>query len=78
MASTCVGVDVVEDPQRLGQRLVFSLMRGVPLLPEELPCAQEEARTEFPAHDVGPLVVEQRQVAVGLDPAGVRRPDDGL
>ena len=53
-------------------------MRGVALLPQELARAQEEARPHLPAHDVRPLVVEERQVAVALDPALVGAPDDRL
>ncbi len=51
---------------------------GVALLPEELGGAQEQAGAHFPAHDVAPLVDQDRQVAVGLDPAGERGADDGL
>ena len=53
-------------------------VRGVPLLPEELGGAQEEPRAHLPAHDVGPLVDQQRQVAIGADPLAVHVPDDGL
>jgi hypothetical protein len=73
-----VGVDLVQDRERLGHRLVRGLMCGVPLLPQELARAQEEPRPELPADGVAPLVVEQRQVAVRLHPAGVRRPDERL
>ena len=73
-----VGVDVVQDRQRLGNRLLLGLVRRVPLLPEELARAQEEARPQLPADDVRPLVVEQRQVTVRLHPAGIRRPDQRL
>ena len=38
----------------------------------------EEPRAHLPADDVGPLVDEQRQVAVALDPLGVHRVDDRL
>ena len=43
-------------------------VRGVAFLPEELGGAQEQARAHLPAHHVGPLVDEQRQVAVALHP----------
>ncbi len=59
-------------------RLLFRLVRGVPLLPEKLGGAQEKAGAHLPADDVGPLVDEDRQVAVRLDPLGVGRPDDRL
>ena len=51
---------------------------GVALLPQELAGAQEQAGPQLPAHDVGPLVQEQRQVAVALDPLGHVLADDRL
>ena len=48
------------------------------LLPEELGRAQEQAGAQLPAHDVGPLVQQQRQVAVALDPLGHVLADDRL
>ena len=51
---------------------------GVALLPQELGGAQEQARAQLPAHDVGPLVEQQRQVAVALHPLGHELADDGL
>ncbi len=53
-------------------------MGGVALLPQELGGAQEQPRAQLPAHDVGPLVEQQRQVPVALDPAGHRVADDRL
>jgi len=51
-------------------------MGRVALLPEKFRRAQEQAGTHLPAYDVRPLVAEDRQVAVGLDPALVSVPDD--
>ena len=42
-------------------------MDGVALLPPELAGAQEGARGLFPADDGAPLVVEHRELAVGLE-----------
>ena len=53
-------------------------MARVSFLPEELGRAQEEARPQFPAHDVGPLVQQHRQVAVALQPLREVGVDDGL
>ena len=53
-------------------------MGGVPLLPEELARAEEEPSAHFPAHDVAPLVAEQREIAPGVDPVLVRIPDHRL
>ena len=53
-------------------------MRRMALLPQELGGTQEQARTHLPAHDVRPLVAEDRKVAVRLDPVFIGVPDDGL
>ena len=62
--------------------LLDSLLGGgvcrMSLLPQELGSTQEEACAHLPAHNVGPLVAEDRQVAVRRDPVLVRIPDDGL
>ena len=68
----------LEHLHRLGHGIGAVGVRGVPLLPEEFRGAQEEARTHLPAHDVGPLVDEQRQIAIALDPALERIADDRL
>ena len=72
-----LGVDV-EHAQRLLVRLLRGLVRGVAFLPEELRGAQEQARAHLPAHDVAPLVDEQRQIAIALHPLRVHVPDDRL
>ena len=51
---------------------------SVAFLPKEFGRAEERARTLLPAHNVAPLVEEQRQIAVGVNPAFVGSPDDGL
>ena len=53
-------------------------MCGVSLLPQELCGTQEQTCTHFPAHNVAPLVHQQRQVAVGLYPVLKSIPDDCL
>ncbi len=53
-------------------------MRRMPLLPQKLERAQEGARGLLPAHDVGPLIDEDGEVAVRLDPFRVHRADDGF
>ena len=68
----------VEDHQRLGFGLFRRLVRRVPFLPEELGRAQERPRDLLPAHDVGPLVDQDRQIAPRLHPLRVHRADDGL
>ena len=51
---------------------------GVALLPQKLGGAQKQAGTHFPTHHVGPLVNEQWQVAVALNPVFVSAPDNGF
>ena len=72
-----VPVDV-QHPAGLLERLGLGGVRRVALLPEELGGAQQHPRAELPADDVAPLVDQQRQVAVGVDPLGERVADDGL
>ena len=61
-----------------GVGVLVAGVRGVALLPEELRGAQEQSRPQFPAHDVAPLIEQQRQVAVALDPLGHELTDHGL
>ena len=63
-----VGVELV-DHACLHDGLLLRLVRGMAFLPEEFGGAEEEAGTHFPTHDVGPLVDEEGEVTVGLDPA---------
>ena len=51
---------------------------GVPFLPEELGGAEEEAGAHLPPDHVAPLVDEEREVAVALDPLREHRVDDRL
>ncbi len=62
----------------LGDGLLAGGVGRVALLPEELGGAEEQTRAHLPAHDVGPLVAEDGQVAVGGDPVLVGVPDYGL
>ena len=59
-------------------RFGFGFVNGVAFLPKELGCAQKNAWPHFPAHDIGPLVDENGQVAIGLHPLRVTRADDCL
>ena len=53
-------------------------MGGMAFLPEEFSGAEEQACAHFPAHYIGPLVDEDRQVAVAADPVLIRVPDNGF
>ena len=69
------------DIQHLDGFSLCFLLRGmgrVAFLPQEFSRTQEEAGTHFPAEHVGPLVDQDGQVAVGVDPVLVRIPDDGF
>ena len=72
-----VAVDV-QHPLDLLLRLLVRGVGRVPLLPLELTRAQEHPRPQLPAHDVAPLVDQQRQVAMAVDPLAEEVADDGL
>mmetsp|Transcript_36259 Transcript_36259/g.91114 ORF Transcript_36259/g.91114 Transcript_36259/m.91114 type:complete len:471 (+) Transcript_36259:51-1463(+) len=62
----------VQDLPHLHLRLGLGGKGGVPLLPQKLAAADEgRGVLELPAHDVGPLVQLERQVAVAADPLRV-------
>ena len=53
----------------LFESILARFMRRMPLLPKKFTGAQEHPCAHFPAHDVSPLIGEQRQVAPALNPA---------
>ena len=61
---------------RFFARFGFGFVHGVAFLPEEFRCAQKQARPHFPADDVGPLIDQDWQVAIGLHPFRVAGADD--
>ena len=58
--------------------LLTSGVSGVALLPKELSRTEEQACTHLPTHHVSPLVTQDRQVPIRLDPVAVCIPDNGL
>ena len=46
------------------------------LLPKELRGSEEQTSSHFPSNDVAPLIDEQRQIAIGLNPIPIGIPDD--
>ena len=76
-SSAKLGVDVEHQP-RFFQRFLLGGMRGVALLPQELGGSQEHPRPHLPPHDVGPLIDQNRQVAIRLDPPGIHGADNRL
>ncbi len=66
----------VEDLAGLLFRLRLGGMGGVSFLPEKLRGPKKQPGAHFPADHVAPLVNEQRQIAIALDPVLVGVPDD--
>jgi hypothetical protein len=71
-------VDLVQDAKGVGPGVVLGGVGGVAFLPEELSRAQEDTGPQLPAHDVGPLVDQEGQVAMALHPLGEEGVDDRL
>ena len=61
---------------RLGSRFRFSLVNGMPFLPEKFARAQEQAWPHFPPNNVRPLVNQNGKIAVRLHPLRVARADN--
>ena len=59
-------------------RFFTSSVSGMAFLPQELSRTKEQASTHLPAHHVRPLVAQDRQVAVRLNPVTVCIPYNGL
>ena len=53
-------------------------MGCMPFLPKKFCCPQEQTGSHFPANNIRPLVDQQWQITVGLDPVFVGIPDDGF
>ena len=64
-----------ERAQSLSHRVGLVGVGGMALLPQELAGPQKHPRAHFPAHHIGPLVGQQRQIAPRLDPARHRLAD---
>ena len=71
------GVDIKHLP-RLVEGFLLSRVTGVPFLPQELGRPQEHPRSHLPANDVGPLVNQDRQVAIRLHPLCIGRTNNRL
>ena len=61
-----------------GFGFIAGSVSGVAFLPQELGGAEKEAGTHFPTHYIGPLVAQDGQVAIGIDPVLIGTPDDGF
>jgi hypothetical protein len=71
-------VDLVQHALGEGARVFACRVRSVPFLPEEFSGTQEEPGPQLPPNDVAPLVEEQRQVAIALQPFRHVFADDSL
>ena len=47
-------------------RIFASLMEGMSFLPIEFCRPQKWSSTLFPPHDIYPLIIEKREIAIGL------------
>src|SRR5687767_14850275 len=70
-----IAVDA-EHPQALLARLLRRRVDGMALLPQELRGPEERSGYLLPAQDIAPLVYEDGQVPVALDPVPVEIADD--
>ena len=68
----------MQHPLRFFHSLLTGGVCGMAFLPEELSRSQEQTGTHFPTDHVGPLVAQNRQIAVGMDPILIGIPDDGF
>ena len=56
----------------------FARVHRMTFLPEELSRSQEKSSPQFPTHHVCPLVDQQRQIAIALDPLAEHGTNDGF
>ena len=66
----------VEHAERFFDGFLLGGVGRVAFLPEKLGRAQKQPRAQFPADDVGPLVDQDRQIAIRLHPFGIHGADD--
>ena len=64
------------------QGFLFSILigrvSGMPFLPQEFRGSQKQPCAHFPSNDIAPLIQEQWQIPIRLDPIPVRIPNNGL
>ncbi len=70
-----IGIDI-EHAACFLHRLLGRGVDGVSLLPKEFRGSEEQSRAHFPADDVGPLIDQDGEIAIGLDPFGIGGSDD--
>ncbi len=66
----------IEDGQAFLLGFLVGGVGGVPFLPQKLGGTQKQAGAQFPAHHVRPLVDQQGEIAVALNPVLIAIPDD--
>ena len=75
LGKVCIDIDHL---LCLGDCLFAGGMHRVTFLPQELCCSQKHSRTHFPSHHIRPLVDQDGQIAMTLDPFGIGRANDRL
>jgi hypothetical protein len=70
-----LGIEV-QHPAGFGHGLLGGGMHGMSLLPQKLGGPEKHPGPHFPTDHIGPLVDQDGQVLIGLDPAGKRGSDD--
>ena len=73
-----VRINTVEDHQRLALGILLIGVDSVALLPQEFRGPQKRPSAHLPAHHIGPLIDQQRQVAPRVHPLGIKVADDRL
>ena len=53
-------------------------MRRVTFLPQKFGSSEKQAGTHFPTNNVGPLIDQNGQIAIGLNPTFVGVPDNSF
>ena len=66
----------IQHAERFFDGLLLGGMGRMAFLPEKFGRAQKQPGAQFPADDIGPLVDQDRQIAIRLHPLGIHRADD--
>ncbi|CAB4711194.1 unannotated protein [freshwater metagenome] len=60
----------MKDPGRVGSCVIFGGVSAVAFLPQELASPQKQSGSKLPTHHIRPLIQQERQVSIGLNPFG--------
>lgn len=59
-------------------RFLCACMGGMSFLPKEFSTPQKQSCPHFPSDDIRPLIYQQRQITIGMDPILIAVPYDGF